>query len=441
MSLAAETPYNPTAAQRHSRSTLGLAQRNGRTRVYLMDLWSFIPYYMARLCESLQEESVDVELGSVRYHLDRNYFCRHGLYPDSALLDWGGRFQHPLVRRFVKSCEYVANLLGLSARFCASRRRIIHVQFLPLVDRGLPFEIWFLRLCLWLGVRMVCTVHNFPDRDASRNLKFYERIYGMADALICHGAEAKSRLISEFKVPTERIWIIPHGPLFDNKPEISVLEARAELGLPCAETIVLCFGVINDYKGIPFLIDSWRLLIASGAKARLIIAGTGAADLLADIRQKVINLGLESCIDLELRFISVEELPLWHLAADILVYPYKGGTTSGALLTGMNYGKAIVATRLPFFIEHLRDGENAALIDYSDAESLARTMGRLINDKAERSKLAQGVRAMRTGCSSWMEIARATRTCYERVLEMPSRRSENLTEARSATRGHDVTAQ
>jgi glycosyltransferase involved in cell wall biosynthesis len=301
------------------------------------------------------------------------------------------------------------------------RPKIIHVQFLPLIDRGLPFEIWFLRLCIWLGVRLVCTVHNLPDRDGRRNLNLYERIYGMSDALICHGTEAKGRLISEFMVPAERIWVIPHGPLFDAKPEVSVREARAELGLPCAETIVLCFGVINDYKGIPFLIDSWSLLIASGVKARLIIVGTGAADLLADIRHKVTNMGVGSCIDLELRFISIEELPLWHLAADILVYPYKGGTTSGALLTGMNYGKPVVATRLPFFMEHLRDGENAALVDYSDAESLARTLGRLINDEAERTKLARGMGATRNDLSSWMEIARATRTCYERTLEMPSR--------------------
>jgi glycosyltransferase involved in cell wall biosynthesis len=424
MSVVTETPHNPNATHRHTQRSLDLAQWNGRISVYLMDLWSFIPYYMARLCESLQDESIDVELGSVRYHLDRNYFYQHGLLPDSALLDWGGGFQHPLLRRLVKSCEYAANLLGLSARFCVAHPKIIHVQFLPLVDRGLPFEIWFLRLCQWLGVRMVCTVHNFPDRDAPRNLKLYDRIYGMSDALICHGEEAKGWLISNFQVPAERIWVIPHGPLFDKKPEMSVVEARAELGLSCTETLVLCFGVINDYKGIPFLIDSWRLLIASGARARLIIAGTGAADLIADIRRKVMSLGADSCIDLELRFISVEELPLWHLAADILVYPYKGGTTSGALLTGMNYGKAIVATRLPFFIEHLRDGENAALVDYSDVEGLTHTLGRLINDKAERTRLAQAVRGMPAGPSSWMEIARATRSCYERVLEMASRRSE-----------------
>ena len=52
----------------------------------MMDLWSFIPYYVARLCSSLRAESVEATLGSVRYHLDREYLHKSGLVPTSGCL-------------------------------------------------------------------------------------------------------------------------------------------------------------------------------------------------------------------------------------------------------------------------------------------------------------------------------------------------------------------
>ena len=74
-----------------------------KLRVYMMDMWSFIPYYMARLCASLRAESVDAILGSVRYHLDRKYFEKSGLTPDLLLVDVGGAVKSHFLRRLLKS--------------------------------------------------------------------------------------------------------------------------------------------------------------------------------------------------------------------------------------------------------------------------------------------------------------------------------------------------
>jgi len=393
--------------------------------IYLMDLWSFIPYYIAQLCASLQAQSVDVMLGSTRYHLDRGFFRRSGVNPDPALLDWGGRIRSPFLRRIVKSCEYLLNLLVLCVRFSLARPAVVHIQFLPFLDRGFPFEIWFLRWCLRRGIRIVYTVHNLSERDARRHSKLlYQRAYSSAHALICHSEGAKIQLTKNYGLPDDRIWTIPHGPLFERTMGVTAAEARAQLGLATDEVVVLCFGVINRYKGIPFLLDSWKLLTSSGARARLVIAGTGAADLLADTRQKVSILGLESSVDLCLDFIPVDRLSIFHLASDVLVYPYQTGTTSGALLTGMNYGKAIVATKIPFFVEYLRDGENALLVRYADVEGLARALQKLIGDKEYRDRLARSIQE-RTGTNpSWTDIAQATKACYDSVLHESHQKSE-----------------
>ena len=383
-----------------------------------MDLWSFIPYYMARLSASLRNESVEVTLGSARYHLDRSYFRKVGLTPDPVLLDSGGRIRASRLRRIVKSLEYLANLVILAGRVALSKPDILHVEYFPFLDHGFPFELWFLKWVRFVGVPIVYTVHNVTYQDApDRHIPMYKRAYQMADALICHGKEAETQLTLDFGVPADRISVIPHGPLFDDKPRLSQREARTKLGLPTDETLVLCFGVISEYKGIPFLLDAWKQLIQSGVSARLLVAGTGDARLLSSIREKVSLDGLETSVDLWLHFIPVEQLPLIYLAADILVYPYKAGTTSGALLTGLNYGKPVLATKLPFFCEYLKDGENALLFDYGDVDALSSSLQKLILSPDERFRLTRGAESTNQGNRSWNEIASATRKCYDNLLK------------------------
>jgi glycosyltransferase involved in cell wall biosynthesis len=384
----------------------------------MMDLWSFIPYYMARLCGGLREQRIDVTFGSVRYHLQRDYFFTAGVSPDPGLLDFGGSIRNPSLRRIVKSVEYLFNLFVLGLRLWISQPGILHVEYLPFIDHGFQFEIWFMKWAKRLGIPVVYTVHNVTYQGSpERNKRFYKRAYSTADALICHGQDARAQLSQEFGIASEKIWVIPHGPLFEEGAKLSPQEARHRLGLPVEQILVLYFGVISEYKGISFLLDAWKKMVDAGGAGRLLIAGTGDTQLLASIRQRVVAKGLESSVSLRLEFIPVEQLPLFYQAADVLVFPYSEGTTSGALLTGMNYGKAIVATHLPFFHEYLSEGESALFVDYGDTARLAGTLTKLVADPMERSRLGSGVAARTARFNSWNHIAQSTIECYEQVKQ------------------------
>ena len=111
----------------------------------------------------------------------------------------------------------------------------------------------------------------------------------------------------------------------------------------------------------------------------------------------------------------MEQLPLLYQAADVLVYPYSAGTTSGALLTGLNYGKAIVATRLPFFQEYLEHDRTALLVNFGDVDSLASSLQILIEHPEERSRIASALARQSSRGIGWHDIAHKTRECYEAV--------------------------
>src|SRR5215469_5262322 len=113
-----QTETDPLTAQVSVATQSAAHDQPLRTlRVYMMEMWSFIPYYVGRLCASLRSESVEATLGSVRYHLDRDYFQKVGLDTDRHLFDVGGRFRAAPLRRLFKSCEYVANLIRLGCVF------------------------------------------------------------------------------------------------------------------------------------------------------------------------------------------------------------------------------------------------------------------------------------------------------------------------------------
>jgi glycosyltransferase involved in cell wall biosynthesis len=396
--------------------------KQARHSVYLMDLWSFIPYYMARLAASLREQGMEVSLGSVRYHLQRNYFRISGIERDPGLLDLGGCLKVSWLRRVVKSIEYALNLCGLAFRFLFSAPDVLHIEYLPFLDHGFSFEIWFMRWVRQLRIPIVYTVHNVTYQGAPKRYRpIYRRAYHTADTLVCHGEQARAELVRDFGIAAERIEVIPHGPLFESQPKASPQIARGKLGFPEASTLVLCQGVLSEYKGIPFLLDAWKRLAGSQGNARLVIAGTGDARLLSAIRGNVAADGLTDTVDLRLQFIPVEQLPLFYQAADILVYPYREGTTSGALLTGMNYGKAIVATTLPFFVEHLEHERTALFVEYGDVDGLAKTLKRLIDNPSQREKLGRGVAARAENGKSWDAIARATIDCYSEARRSVSR--------------------
>src|SRR5258708_2745825 len=175
--------------------------------------------------------------------------------------------------------------------------------------------------------------------------------------------------------------------------------------------MVVWQGIIFPYKGVDLLLKAWQKVEANDSKACLVIAGTGAPELLDQIRDQVEHFHLQH-VRLHFRFVTTEELVALCRAADIMVYPYRAITTSGALATGLALGKCIVASDLPVFRELLNDGENALLVNAEDAEALSAALLTLILDAELRQRISQRVRDMNFGDRSWRSIAENTSQIY-----------------------------
>jgi glycosyltransferase involved in cell wall biosynthesis len=385
----------------------------------MMDLWAIVPYYTAYLSKALLKENVNLMVGSISYYLDPDCFTRRGIKVDPGLLDVVGKFRLPrLPRRALKLPEAILNLCALTVRFLVSRPDVVHVQYLPMLKWRVPLDFWFLEFCRKRGSKIMLTVHDLLPHDTGDvYTRTFDQLYRMVDGIICHSDHVKMRLGSEFSVPEEKVAVIPHGPFFYDLPSTGLKNTLQSFAVEPGQVLVLWQGIIFPYKGIDLLLSAWGQVEAQSGDACLVIAGTGAPEFLDQIRRQVKELGLKH-VKFLFRFISTEELVALYRAADVVVYPYRAITTSGALATGLALGKAIIASDLPVFRELLIDRKNALLVDPQDADELAGALLELIQNPTLREHLAEKVRDMNFGDQTWSVIADKTLRAYERVLPL-----------------------
>jgi len=388
-----------------------------RPRVFMMDLLATVPYYTAYLSKALLREPVDLTVGSITYYLDPDCYTSRGIQVDPGLMDVVGKLRlQRLPRRILKLMEGMLNLCALTARFTVSPPDVIHVQYLPMLRTPAAIDLWFVEYCKRRGSKIVLTVHDLLPHDTGEEHRAtFDKLYRGMDAIICHSDTVRARLVTDFSVPEEKVSVIAHGPFFYDLPAMGSEENLRSFELEQGKVMVLWQGIIFPYKGIDVLLRAWRQVETKHGDACLVIAGTGAPELLQEIRAQAKELGLKQ-VKLHFRFVSSEELVALYRAADAVVYPYRAITTSGALATGLALGKAIVASDLPVFRELLTDRENALLIAPQDSEALAEALMELIQDAALRERLAAKVRAMNFGDETWQRIAGQTMAAYQSVM-------------------------
>jgi glycosyltransferase involved in cell wall biosynthesis len=393
------------------------------SRVWMYDPWCRTPWYTAALTRVLLSDGVDVRLVCPRYHLEPDYFRSEGLLTQPGLFDFStcGALTTMRLRQPVRLAEYLLNTALLSIESAFRPPDILHQQQCALLEHERGMELDFLRWCQRRGARIVHTVHNvLPHESATFHLSLYARLYRLADALICHSEKTAADVAQLFSIDPRRIYVVPHGPLFAEASVHSQQECRALLGIDPSRKVFLAHGVIRPYKGIDLLLSAWARLTARWSGSRpplLVIAGHGSEIEVRALKEQAGRLRLtENEVQLDLRYSTASEVPLYFNAADVLVYPYRDITTSGALLTGLNFCKPIIASDLLPFRPYLKSGQNALLVPPGDIEALSQAVFSLSTHGGLCRKLQDGSRANHSLQTQWSEIGMRTKDVYRAVL-------------------------
>jgi glycosyltransferase involved in cell wall biosynthesis len=367
-----------------------------------------LPYDM-HLVEGLRNIDVEVDLWAAGCLPEQQ-----GEGERQSILDVAGKSLRGPFRKIAKGAEYLINGVGLH---WSLHKDIVHYQWLPFAEKMPSLEMINLKRAKKNSAGVVYTVHNvLPHDTRDRYRNAFQQLYQLPDTLICHTESSKNQLVEDFSVPTERVWVIPHGPLSHEVTFIPREEARSRLQLDSETPMCLLFGFIRPYKGIEFLIDSWRYVKDQEQSAGLMLAGQPEKGYGEKLTSKIKKLDLTQEIETCFEFLPQEKLNLYIQAADVLVYPYRSITQSGALLTGLATGKPVVATNVGGFSEMIQHEQTGILIEYGDEEQLATELVDLFRDSEKREKLGQAAKEMVETEYSWEAIAGKTLECYQSVV-------------------------
>jgi len=264
---------------------------------------------------------------------------------------------------------------------------------LPFVLEFNSSEVWKGRY--WGGLRLAGAA-----RAVERvNLRAADRIIVVSDVL---RDELTGQGVADCK-----IVVNPNGVdtrLFS--PDISGDAVRHQLCISMDDVVIGFSGTFGVWHGVPTLVDAIPRVLQARRNARWLLIGDGPLRHLIPSEARVHAVGM----------LPHAQVPSYLAACDILVSPHgrqaDGGEFFGSptkLYEYMAMGRAIVASRVGQIGEVLADGESALLVEPEDADALASSIVRLVDDPCLRAKLGQTARAHAEARHTWRQNA-------ERVL-------------------------
>jgi len=207
--------------------------------------------------------------------------------------------------------------------------------------------------------RIVFICHNVAEHEAHFLKTILSKlVLSQAHGFIVHSEQERERL--KALTGKSRITVTAH-PTYDvfNTAAISKTAAREKLGLS-DEKIILFFGLIRGYKGLPYLIRALPLILAR-FKVRLLIVGEFWEDKKHYLRL-IRETGVQQQLTLIDRYVRNEDIPAYFIASDLVILPYTSVTGSGPLQLAFAFGRPVVTTAIGVFPEIVKDKKTGFLV-------------------------------------------------------------------------------
>src|SRR5580700_1523051 len=213
------------------------------------------------------------------------------------------------------------------------------------------------------------TVLREPNPDQRRVL---EEIATLSDRVIVMSKQSSEILQEVFKVPADKIDLIPHG--IPDLPFTDPSFYKDGFGTEGKE-VLLTFGLLSPNKGIENVIKALPKILSKHKNVVYLVAGATHPHILrregdryrAYLQALAKEVGVESQVIFHDRFVSPEEMVEFIGAADIYITPYRheAQVVSGTLAFALGAGKAIISTPYWHAIE-LLDDRRGALVPFQD---------------------------------------------------------------------------
>ncbi len=332
--------------------------------------------------------------------------------------------QRSAVGRLAKArrvLKYYAMLVRYAA---AAKPGLFHILWnnkFELFDRTLLMLYYKM-----LGKKIVFTAHNVNAGKRDSNDSLANRLslriqYSLADHIFVHTPKMKQELGADFGVPESKVTVIPFG-INNTLPnsELTIADAKRQMGINPSRKTLLFFGNIAPYKGLNFLIAALEEVTKSGGDFQLIIAGRpkGCEPYWKQMQQAMDQSGVRNRILEKIEYIPDEQVELYFKAADVLILPYSHVFQSGVLFVGYSFGLPAIAADVGSLRDEIIEGKTGFICRPRDSTDLARVIEAYFASDLfrELDNRRQEIRDYANERYSWEKVGELTKQVYARLL-------------------------
>ncbi|MDX2161418.1 MAG: glycosyltransferase family 4 protein [bacterium] len=390
--------------------------------VWQVDAAQTTAYYNAALCNALARAGCTVEYWTSPYlketeppltdgaraHYAYKIILNHRLVARARGLRWGVRaLSYPFGHAALLRAAVRHTTAHYTAPGGGGQPLIVHMQW----GRIPPLDRWLIRRLQAHRIPVIYTAHDVIPLFTPQAVRAYGNLYHLVDGIIVHTQAAYQDLMRLFPtVPAAKVRIIPLISPDDRtlRPEQDRTAARAALHIPDQARVLLFFGTLRGYKGLPRLVEAFARARQIDPLLWLVVAGE--AETPADAAPLAALHGDPQVI-IAPGYIPSPVMWQYFRAADVAIYPYDRIYQSAALVDAMAFGCPVIVTAVGGLPESV-DG-NGWVVPPNDPDSLAAAILEAVADPARLAAMGAQSRRLYQRLYDPDAIARQTIAFYE----------------------------
>lgn len=319
------------------------------------------------------------------------------------------------LQNFLRFFLYAFSLLKIYLLVLKKDINVVHFQW---------SHIPLLELCLIFLLKKRCKIiYTFHNSTAFHGEKHFIKellsagkkvLLKNVDKFIVHTNYSKKIFAKDYPNLINKCRVIPRGKdFFLNSEEKKTLNKKINNTFIKKEIIdILFFGQISHYKGVDILIKSIPYLKRTNFRIHIYGRSEMNLDSLFNLIKKH---KAENKVFWKIKFLNNEEVDKAFQMADILAFPYRHIDQSAVLMSALDYGKPIVASKVGGFEEILSHEINGLLFETENSRDLAKCLDKLINDKEKRDIYGEENLKLSKSWPSWDKISEYTLKVYNEI--------------------------
>jgi glycosyltransferase involved in cell wall biosynthesis len=183
---------------------------------------------------------------------------------------------------------------------------------------------------------------------------------------------------------------------------------------------ILMVGSVLQRKGIEEALRAMSIVVAACPSAKLLVVGEGRPDYLEGLKQHTKSAGIKANVEW-LGFKTAHEIAALHAVSAILIHPSYLDNSPNSVAEAMASGLPIIASNVGGIPSMIENGVTGLLVEPRNPRQLAEAIIALLQNEAERKRLAR--RAKEVACERHLpsKVAEKTLSVYKDIIAKEKR--------------------